>query len=113
LALSVAATDKVFSPDFGLFSASKAALDALVRNWAAALGPRRIRVNGIAPGIVAVNFRAALLEDPGFRQQLEADTALGRAAQIDDVLDVITFLTSDTARWITGQVIEASGGWRL
>jgi 3-oxoacyl-[acyl-carrier protein] reductase len=104
--LSVAATEKVFS-------ATKAAVDCLVRHWAVALGDRGIRVNAVAPGVIEANFRAQLLQDSTFRHHLETATALKRIGQIDDVVDVVEFLTSAKSRWVTGQVIEVSGGWRI
>lgn len=113
ITLSVAATQRVFSPDFAFFSATKAAVDCLVKHWAIALGERGIRVNAIAPGVIEANFRAQLLQDLEFRNQLEAATALKRVGQIEDVVDAVEFLTSPQARWITGQVIDVSGGWRL
>lgn len=111
--LSVAATQKIFSPDFAYFSATKAAVDCLVRHWAVALGHRAIRVNAVAPGVIEANFRAQLLQDAAFRQELESATALKRVGQIDDVVDVVEFLASAESRWITGQVIDVSGGWRI
>lgn len=111
--LSVAATQRIFSPDFAYFSATKAAVDCLTRHWAVALGSRGIRVNAIAPGVIEANFRAQLLQDATFRQGLESATALKRIGQIDDVVDVVEFLTSAESRWVTGQVIDVSGGWKL
>jgi 3-oxoacyl-[acyl-carrier protein] reductase len=111
--LSVAATQRIFSPDFAYFSATKAAVDCLVRHWAVALGDRGIRVNAIAPGVIEANFRAQLLQDATFRHALESATALKRIGQIDDVVDVVEFLTSAESRWITGQVIDVSGGWKI
>ncbi|MGD1940537.1 MAG: SDR family NAD(P)-dependent oxidoreductase [Leptolyngbyaceae cyanobacterium] len=113
IALSVAATQRIFSPDFAYFSATKAAVDCLVRHWAIALGDRGIRVNAIAPGVIEANFRAQLLQDEVFRSELESATALKRIGQIDDVVDVVEFLTCPASRWITGQVIEISGGWKI
>ncbi|MEO1300574.1 MAG: SDR family oxidoreductase [Cyanobacteria bacterium J06636_16] len=109
ITLSVAATHRVFSPDFAYFSATKAAMDCLVRHWAVALGNRGVRVNAIAPGVIEANFRAQLLQNPTFRAELESATALGRAGQIADVVDAVAFLASLEARWITGQVIDVSG----
>lgn len=111
--LSVAATQRIFSPDFAYFSATKAAVDCLVRHWAGALGSRGIRVNAIAPGVIEANFRAQLLQNATFRHELESATALKRVGQIDDVVDVVEFLTSAESRWISGQVIDVSGGWKL
>ena len=113
IALSIAAVRQVFSPDFGFFSATKAAVDTLVRSWAVALGGRGIRVNAVAPGLIDANFRAELLKDAGFRASIERVTALGRSGRIEDVVDVVEFLLSDKARWITGQIIDASGGWKI
>lgn len=106
-------THAVFSPDFALFTATKAAVEALTRHWAAGLGPRGITVNAVGPGVVEVNFRAEMLNDADFRSGLEGATALGRVGRVEDVVDVVDFLLSDAARWITGQVLVASGGWRL
>lgn len=113
LTLSVAAVRQVFAPEFGFFSATKGAVDVMVRAWAQALGPRGIRVNAIAPGVVDANFRSELLKDPGFRSTLENATALGRAGAPADIAEVAAFLVSDQARWITGQIVDASGGWKL
>lgn len=113
IALSIAAVRQVFSPDFAFFSGTKAAADVLVKGWAVALGRRGIRVNAVAPGVVDANFRSDLLKDETFRVALEGATALGRPGRIDDIADVVAFLASDKARWITGQVIDASGGWKL
>ncbi|MEL6397703.1 MAG: SDR family oxidoreductase [Cyanobacteria bacterium J06626_4] len=60
--------------------------------------------------MVAVNFRAQILQDEAFRSKLESATALKRIGQIDDMVDVVEFLTCPASRWITGQVIEVSGG---
>ena len=113
IALSIAAVRQVFSPDFAFFSGTKAATDVLVKGWAVTLGRRGIRVNAVAPGVVDANFRSDLLKDETFRVALEGATALGRPVRIDDIADVVAFLASDKARWITGQVIDASGGWKL
>ncbi|MEM6484697.1 MAG: SDR family oxidoreductase [Pseudomonadota bacterium] len=113
IALSIAATTKVFSPNFGFFAASKAALETLVMNWAVQFGPRKIRANAVAPGIVDVNFRSELLENKDFRYELEQNTALGRPGTPSDVASVVSSLISSKQRWITGQTVEASGGWKL
>lgn len=113
ITLSVAATQRIFAPEFAYFSATKAAVDCLVRHWAVALGDRGIRVNAIAPGLIEANFRAQLLQDTAFRHELEAATALRRVGQIDDVVDVVEFLTTAESRWITGQVLDVSGGWKI
>lgn len=113
LALSISSIRQVFSPDFAFFSATKAAVDVLIRAWAVAFGDRGIRANSLAPGVTEANFRADLLKDDDFRAGLHAATALGRHGQIADVADAAALLLSKDARWITGQVIDASGGWKL
>lgn len=112
-AITIAATEKVFSPDFGFFCSSKAAMNILVRNWAVQFASRKIRVNAVAPGVVEVNFRADLLKNEEFRKSLEASTAMSRPGTVEDIADVVHFLSSEQSGWITGQVIEASGGWKL
>jgi 3-oxoacyl-[acyl-carrier protein] reductase len=112
-AISIAAIRQVFHPDYAFFTATKAGVDVLVKGWAVALGPRGIRVNSVAPGVVDANFRSAMLADPAFRASLEAATALGRSGRPDDIAAVVHFLASEDARWITGQTIDASGGWML
>lgn len=113
IALSVAAVRQVFHPDFAAFAATKAATDVLVKGWAQALGTQGVRVNAVAPGVVEANFRADLLKDAEFRAALEGQTALGRPGRPEDIARVVAFLASDQAAWITGQVLDASGGWRL
>lgn len=113
VAVTIAATQKVFAPEFGFFCASKAAVDALVRNWAVQFAPRKIRANAVAPGVVEVNFRADLLKDAAFRHHLESATAMGRPGRVNDIADVVQFLSSEKSRWITGQIIDSSGGWKL
>ncbi|MCI0673207.1 MAG: SDR family oxidoreductase [Myxococcaceae bacterium] len=87
------------------YSASKAALSALTRAWAAEFSPRGVRVNAIAPGPVYTGGAA-----PERIQALGDTTLLGRAAQADEIADVIAFLASPKASYITGAVIAADGG---
>jgi 3-oxoacyl-[acyl-carrier protein] reductase len=90
-----------------IYAATKAALEALTRVWAAELGPRGITVNAVAPGAVDTDmFRA----DEETRRHVISRTPLGRIGTPEDVADVVAFLASAEARWITGQVIETAGG---
>lgn len=90
-----------------IYAATKAALEALTRVWAAELGPRGITVNAVAPGAVDTDmFRP----DEETRQHVIARTPLGRIGTPKDVADVVAFLASADAGWITGQVIETAGG---
>ena len=75
------------------------------------LGPRKIRVNSLSPGMAETDgLRAAGMHEGAFREQQERETPLGRIAQPDDIALAVTFLASDDARWINGQVIIAAGG---
>ena len=94
-----------------VYSATKAALEALTKSHAAELGPRGITVNAVSPGLTETEMLQTALT-PQYRDQMIAQTPLGRLGQPDDIADVIAFLASDQARWITGQVVRASGGLR-
>jgi 3-oxoacyl-[acyl-carrier protein] reductase len=94
------------------YAASKGAIDALVRHFASALGPRGIRVNAVAPGIVATDMSSFTKTDAG-RDIALGLQALKRVAQPDDIAGVVAFLASDDARWITGDTIHVDGGSKL
>lgn len=96
-------------PEVAPYCASKAALEVLVRCLAYELGPRGIRVNAVAPGLVATDMSRALWE--GEQEEREAALLpLGRLGQPDDIAGAIRFLLSDDAAWTTGQVIDVDGG---
>ena len=102
------------APQASTYSASKAAVDAITVSLSQELSPRKIRVNSLDPGTVETEgLRAAGLHEGEFREQMEKTTPLGRIAQPDDIALAATFLASDDARWITGQVIVAAGGKRM
>jgi 3-oxoacyl-[acyl-carrier protein] reductase len=94
-----------------VYAASKAAVVGLTLSAAKELGPRGIRVNAVAPGFIATDMLDTL--DEAGRAERVADTALGRLGTAEDVADVITFLLSDQARFVTGQVIGVDGGLSL
>ncbi len=96
-------------PGMGIYNASKAAVDALTKTFAAELGSRQITVNAVAPGFTESEMLRGMMTDamlPG----MIAMTPLGRLGTPEDIADVVAFLASEQARWITGQVIGVSGG---
>jgi len=94
----------------GAYGMSKAADHMLVKNLAAEWGPKNVRVNAIAPGLIKTDFAKALWEDPQRRKEREAATPLRRLGEPRDIGGVAAFLASDAAAFITGQVIVADGG---
>ena len=101
------------TPNSVVYSASKGAVDSIARVLGKELGARNIRVNTIAPGGVETEgVHSAGIIGSDFEKQLVADTPLGRLGQPEDIARVAVFLASDDARWLTGERITASGGWR-
>ena len=102
------------APQASTYSASKAAVDAITVSLSQELGPRKIRVNSLNPGMVETEgLRASGLHEGEFREQQDRETPLGRIAKPEDIALAATFLAGDDARWITGQVIVAAGGKRM
>src|SRR6185295_3516383 len=96
-----------------VYSATKAAIDAITRSLAKVLGPRKIRVNTINPGIVETEgVHAAGLHESDFRKQIEAQTPLGRIAQTQDVAPAVVFFASRDSGYITGETMLITGGLR-
>jgi 3-oxoacyl-[acyl-carrier protein] reductase len=94
------------------YAATKGAIDTLVKHFAAALGPRGIRVNAVAPGVVTTDMSNFAKTDAGRDFTLNIQ-ALKRMAQPDDIAPVVAFLASDDARWITGDTVQVDGGSKL
>jgi len=94
------------------YAATKGAIDTLVRHFAAALGPRGIRVNAVAPGVVDTDMSNFARSDPGRRATLGMQ-ALKRIAQPEDIADAVAFLASDQARWVNGDTLRVDGGSKL
>ena len=94
----------------GAYGMSKAADHHLVRNLAAEWGPKNVRVNAIAPGLIKTDFARALWEDDKRRTEREANTPLRRLGVPRDIGGIAVFLASDAAAFITGQIIVADGG---
>ena len=99
-------------PTASVYSATKAAVDAVTKSLAKELGPRKIRVNSINPGLVATEgTQTAGVMASDMEKQMVAQTPLGRVGQPDDIASVAVFLASDDSRWMTGSVVPVAGGW--
>ncbi len=94
------------------YAATKGAIDTLVKHFAATLGERGIRVNAVAPGVVDTDMSKFARSEAG-RDFTLGIQALKRIAQPDDIAQVIAFLASDAARWISGDIVHADGGSKL
>ena len=94
------------------YAATKGAIDTLVKHFASVLGERGIRVNAVAPGVVATDMSNFTKTDAG-RSAALGMQALKRLAQPDDIASVVAFLVSDDARWITGDTVRVDGGSKL
>ena len=95
-----------------VYAATKGAIDTLVKHLASALGQRGIRVNAVAPGVVATDMSSFAKTDAGREYALGLQT-FKRLAEPEDVGDVVAFLASSDARWITGDTIHVDGGSKL
>lgn len=94
------------------YAATKGAIDTLVKHFASALGPRGIRVNAVAPGIVPTDMSQFAKTAEG-RDYAMSIQALKRMAEPDDIGSVVAFLASEDARWITGETVRVDGGSKL
>ncbi len=100
-------------PTTSVYSGTKAAVNAITRSLAQELGPRKIRVNAISPGVVETEgLRAAGISGSDFQRQIETQTPLGRISQPQDVAPAAVFLASPDSAWITGETLYVSGGLR-
>lgn len=100
-------------PNSAVYTATKGAVDAVTRVLAKELGPKKIRVNAINPGLVETEgVHAAGFVGSDFQKQAEAQTPLGRIAQPEDIAPIAVFLASQDSGWLTGETLLASGGLR-
>jgi len=100
-------------PSASVYSATKAAVDAITVSLAGELGPRKIRVNSINPGMVETEgLHTVGFAESDFRKQVEATTPLGRIAQPADIATAAVFFASPDAGWVTGQTLILAGGAR-
>ncbi len=101
------------SPGLSVYSGTKGAVDAITRALSAELGPRKIRINTINPGLVDTEGTHTLGYIEGeFRQSYEKETPLGRVGLPQDIAPAAVFLASDDASWITGESLFVTGGYR-
>jgi 3-oxoacyl-[acyl-carrier protein] reductase len=100
-------------PNSAVYTATKGALDAITGVLAKELGPKKIRVNSVNPGIVDTEgTQSAGFIGSDFEKGLVAMTPLGRVGQVDDIASAVTFFASDDAKWITGERVIVGGGLR-
>jgi 3-oxoacyl-[acyl-carrier protein] reductase len=99
-------------PGASIYSATKAAVDAITKSLARELGPRKIRVNSVNPGMIETEgLQAAGMSEGDFRKGVESQTPLGRIGQPNDVATVAAFLASADSGWITGETFKVAGGF--
>jgi len=101
-----------FAPPYGaVYSATKAAVDAVTKSLSKELGPRKIRVNAVNPGMILTEgVNSAGISESDFRKQMESRTPLGRIGEVDDVAPAAVFLASPDASWISGETLVIAGG---
>jgi NAD(P)-dependent dehydrogenase (short-subunit alcohol dehydrogenase family) len=111
-ARSVVSRAGLETPSILAYASTKGALETLVKNWAAILGPHGIRVNAVAPGVIDTDMSNFTKTEAGCEVALGMQ-ALKRLGKPEDVADVVAFMASDGARWITGASIPVDGGSKL
>jgi len=112
VARSVVGVPGIENPSILAYASTKGALETLVKNWAAILGPHGIRVNAVAPGVIETDMSNFTKTEAGRNVALGMQ-ALKRLGRPEDVADVVAFLASDGARWITGASVPVDGGSKL
>ena len=111
--INISSTASAGEADASIYSGTKGAIDAITRGLAAELGPRKNRVNAIAPGEVETEgTHSAGIIGSDFEKAMIASTPLGRIGQPDDIARIAVFLASDDSGWLTGERLTASGGHR-
>lgn len=100
-------------PTTTVYSASKAAVDSITRTLSTELGPRQIRVNSVNPGMVETEGNASARDSENeFRKMMLARTPLGRIGQVADIAPAVLYFASDDSKWVTGESLHLSGGYR-
>jgi len=104
---------EITPPASAVYTGSKGAVDAITRVLARELGPKNIRVNAVNPGLtITEGTETAGIAGSDFEKNSVAQTPLGRTGKPDDIADVVAFIASDDARWVTGSLLQAGGGLR-
>ncbi|QYR20751.1 SDR family oxidoreductase [Paenibacillus sp. sptzw28] len=107
------AVTRIAFPNLLGYSISKGALNTLTYVLAQQLGDRKITINAILPGVIDTDMNAATLQSPEGQKFASGLSTFGRWGQPEDVADIAAFLASPDSRWVTGQLIDASGGSHL
>ena len=114
LFVSTGLTRFVATPAYSAYASAKGAIEVYTQYAAKALGPRGITVNVIAPGATATDFSGGMIRDnEDYRAMITANHAFGRVGEPEDIGGAVRALASESAGWITGQRVEASGGQAL
>ncbi|MBU5196384.1 SDR family oxidoreductase, partial [Vibrio cholerae] len=95
------------------YGLSKGALNTMTLPLAKHLGERGITVNTIMPGYTKTDINAKLLDDPEIRNFAANSSVFGRIGQVEDIADAVAFLAASDSRWVTGQILDVSGGFCL
>lgn len=100
-------------PGSAAYSATKAAVDQITRTLAAELGPQGVRVNAVAPGMTETEMTAGMTDNKDMVAMVLSQTPLGRFGSTSDIASAVAYLASADAKWVTGQILQSSGGFLL
>jgi 3-oxoacyl-[acyl-carrier protein] reductase len=104
---------KLGLPTSTVYAATKAAVDSITRTLSAELGPKKVRVNAVNPGMVETEGNEMAKDaESEFRKFVEAHTPLGRIGQVDDIAPAVAYFASDDSKWVTGETLYIAGGYR-
>lgn len=104
---------KLALPTATVYSATKAAVDSVTRSLSAELGPKKVRVNSVNPGMVETEGNSSAADpENDLRKTIVAQTPLGRIGKVDDIAPAVVYFASDDSKWVTGETLYISGGFR-
>ena len=104
-------TTRGWSPGYSIYAGSKSAIEQFTRSLSRELGPRGVTVNAVIPGLTDTDMISDYPQS--IRDAVAKNTTLGRLGKPQDIADVVAFVASDDARWVTGQLLIANGGSNL